>query len=558
MGKQQKTHIFGQKKKSKIKDFNLKKSTKNALSVNTDVENSSENIPPNNLLPKDELIALHSPLTKSLEDQKIFETQEKSSLSNNFVEKEIAESTVNNVEKNIERDVEILKSEKGEINDEFICKSSGNTSNLENIWFQERASLLSQISELQRALEIQEDQKYNFIEENEKKMKIILDEKQRLELQYRNLLSKLSSIKLGLEEKLKADSEDLASSKQTIERLEGKNQELLAEISYLKDELVNANNNSDEKFKEIVSLNKKIDKLEQEWVNEKDILYKQQYAAIENLEKHKKISRDWEGIALEERTCKNDYKARVEEFREKIKEFEDLLKKNNLLYDELHRENVKNTQIIDEYKEKISKIIENHKNDLKQMTDQFQSQIGIIQDKNVQLETRINELVFENKENKEEIERLLPFEKEVKEKNLLIGKLKHEAVILNEHLIKALKLLKKNNSEENIDKKLVTNLILSFITLPRNDTKRYEILQLMSSFLQWTDEQKVLAGLIRAKNLQSQSILSGLSFPLSSSFHDSLNFNYKFATDQDLFDKKSMSDLWIAFLQNETAVEKIK
>lgn len=53
---------------------------------------------------------------------------------------------------------------------------------------------------------------------------------------------------------------------------------------------------------------------------------------------------------------------------------------------------------------------------------------------------------------KNELERALPFEKEVKEKNLLIGKLRHEAVILNDHLTKALRYLKKGKPEDNIDK----------------------------------------------------------------------------------------------------------
>lgn len=53
---------------------------------------------------------------------------------------------------------------------------------------------------------------------------------------------------------------------------------------------------------------------------------------------------------------------------------------------------------------------------------------------------------------KVELERALPLETEVKEKNLLIGKLRHEAVILNDHLTKALKYLKKGKPEDNIDK----------------------------------------------------------------------------------------------------------
>jgi hypothetical protein len=51
-----------------------------------------------------------------------------------------------------------------------------------------------------------------------------------------------------------------------------------------------------------------------------------------------------------------------------------------------------------------------------------------------------------------EVDRLTPFEKEIKEKNLLIGKLRHEAIVLNDHLTKALKFLKKAKPEDNIDR----------------------------------------------------------------------------------------------------------
>ena len=68
------------------------------------------------------------------------------------------------------------------------------------------------------------------------------------------------------------------------------------------------------------------------------------------------------------------------------------------------------------------------------------------------VETRATEAATALESTKQELERALPFEKEVKEKNLLIGKLRHEAVILNDHLTKALRYLKKGKPEENIDK----------------------------------------------------------------------------------------------------------
>jgi len=51
-----------------------------------------------------------------------------------------------------------------------------------------------------------------------------------------------------------------------------------------------------------------------------------------------------------------------------------------------------------------------------------------------------------------ELERALPFEKEVKEKNLQIGKLRHQNVILNDHLTKALRFIKQRNPEDMIDR----------------------------------------------------------------------------------------------------------
>lgn len=87
----------------------------------------------------------------------------------------------------------------------------------------------------------------------------------------------------------------------------------------------------------------------------------------------------------------------------------------------------------------------------------------------------------------QELDRALPFEKEVKEKNLLIGKLRHEAVTLNEHLTKALRILKKGRPEDNVDRQIVTNYILHFLAIDRSDPKKFEALQLISALLGWTD-----------------------------------------------------------------------
>ncbi|CDZ96312.1 GRIP-related Arf-binding domain [Phaffia rhodozyma] len=90
------------------------------------------------------------------------------------------------------------------------------------------------------------------------------------------------------------------------------------------------------------------------------------------------------------------------------------------------------------------------------------------------------------------------FEKEVKEKNLLIGKLRHENVIMNEHLTEALRRLRKNTSDTNVDRRLVTNILLAFLSSPRADPKKFEMLSLLSSILSWDEAERETAGLQRS------------------------------------------------------------
>lgn len=86
------------------------------------------------------------------------------------------------------------------------------------------------------------------------------------------------------------------------------------------------------------------------------------------------------------------------------------------------------------------------------MVENSQAQIEGLRKQLEELEVKAAESSTALESAQKEIERALPFEKEVKEKNLLIGKLRHEAVILNDHLTKALRFLKKGKPEDNIDK----------------------------------------------------------------------------------------------------------
>ena len=89
---------------------------------------------------------------------------------------------------------------------------------------------------------------------------------------------------------------------------------------------------------------------------------------------------------------------------------------------------------------------------MRELVENSQSQVENLQKQLKEIEGQASEATSALEAAKQELERALPFEKEVKEKNLLIGKLRHEAVILNDHLTKALRYLKKGKPDDNIDK----------------------------------------------------------------------------------------------------------
>ena len=120
-------------------------------------------------------------------------------------------------------------------------------------------------------------------------------------------------------------------------------------------------------------------------------------------------------------------------------------------------------------------------------------------------------------------------EKEVKEKQLLIGKLRHEgaaycpyskyasasdceaAVIMNEHLMEALRRLRQSSTETNVDRRLVNNVLLSYLSTPRGDAKRFEMLSLLATILSWNDDERERAGLQRKGGLAPAPAMSAVA-----------------------------------------------
>lgn len=132
------------------------------------------------------------------------------------------------------------------------------------------------------------------------------------------------------------------------------------------------------------------------------------------------------------------------------------------------------------------------KQELREMVENSQTQLDALRKQADESVQKAAESATKLEATQKELERYIPFEREVKEKNLLLGKLRHEAVILNDHLTKALRFLKKGRPEDNVDRQIVTNHFLHFLALDRSDPKKFQILQLIAALLGWTEGEWLL------------------------------------------------------------------
>ena len=70
-------------------------------------------------------------------------------------------------------------------------------------------------------------------------------------------------------------------------------------------------------------------------------------------------------------------------------------------------------------------------------------------------------------------------------------------MVNNEHLTEALRRLRKSSSDSNVDRRLVTNILLAFLGAKRGDSKRFEMLNILATILSWDDVERDKAGLQR-------------------------------------------------------------
>ncbi|TCD66904.1 hypothetical protein EIP91_000743 [Steccherinum ochraceum] len=359
------------------------------------------------------------------------------------------------------------------------------------------------------------------------------EEKEALAAQYRNLLSKLTAMRQSLGNKLKQDAEELDRQEQLVHSLTAQNEDLAATVETLKAELISSNEEAERASRELEVMRSRAlqENAQEAYQREREV--RELQADLEQC----RIERDeWEGQAMQSQVVSDEVRSTVETLRRDL-EIEREAREHDTAELRIEREKCSNLQsVLEDFQS-----AKDH--ELKQAIKEHETQLLQITQSLAEFKHRAITAEMELEESNTSSSRTVELEKEVKEKNLLISKLRHEAVIMNDHLMEALRRLRRSSSDTNVDRRLVTNVLLSFLVTPRADPKRFEMLSLLSSILSWNDDEREKAGLQRkggALPSTGSSIWGRATSPKGSELEKG-------------DETESFSRLWVEFLLTEAA-----
>ncbi|KAH8914677.1 hypothetical protein BT69DRAFT_1289852 [Atractiella rhizophila] len=308
----------------------------------------------------------------------------------------------------------------------------------------------------------------------------VKEERDNFENQYRGLLGKLTNMRNTLGDKLKQDADELDRRAAQITSLTSEIETLNSTVSSLQSELLLTTTDTSTLSSDLTLLRSRLSTAEGIQIELQD-----------RLENERRLKEEWEEEAMREKVRREDVERRAvlaEEERERAKAEERRLR------EELEREKAAAedlARVLEEFQAGKEREMENLVGDVKSQLDAAVKGLAEYKKRASVAEARLSAVHTDS-------EKSMALAKELKEKNVMIGKLRHDAAIMNEHLTEAMRRLKRDSTENNVDRRLVTNVLITFLRTPRADTKRYEMLQLLSSVLSWTDEERERAGLQKA------------------------------------------------------------
>ncbi|ROW06610.1 hypothetical protein VMCG_04335 [Cytospora schulzeri] len=405
---------------------------------------------------------------------------------------------------------------------------------------EEREALRAEVEQLRKQLETIQESHSSEVTSLKSNLEETESAREQAEEQYQTLLGRVEKIKETLGDRLKRDRAELEEANQRIEELEAQNEELQKGGSSSEEEVARLRDELQESNRELSTLRSRSHLSQQNWLKEKDDMAKQVQHFRNELESTSSAMGEWEAIAMEERQVR-------ETLAEKAMDLEEQLASVREAYEKAAEERDGSLQTIDGLQRVLQEIQDARRKELRDLVESSEEQLQEMKKRVEEADMKVAEAEEAKEKLSKELERTAPFEKEVREKNLLIGKLRHEGIILNDHLTKALRYLKKTKPDEQVDRQIITNYLLQFLSLDRSDPKRFQILQVIAGYLAWTEEQKEQAGLARPGASHNTLRLPASPFhrtPSTPSLHTDF-----FSEHTSTSGKESLADLWAGFLE---------
>lgn len=239
--------------------------------------------------------------------------------------------------------------------------------------------------------------------------------------------------------------EELANARSQLEELEDENAGLKSQLESKSTEIAELSDESAQKSKEISTLRDRTTLSQQNWLKEKDELLDQEAYLQSEFDQTKEAMHNWEVLAMEERSIRENLGEKVGDLEEQLVNLRDA-------YEKAAEERDTQQSTVDGLQRALQEIQSARKQELRELVESSDTQLEELRRNLREAQQQASDADKNLSTAQEELDRARPFEKEVKEKNLLIGKLRHEAVTLNDHLTKALRFLKKGKPEDNVDR----------------------------------------------------------------------------------------------------------
>lgn len=310
---------------------------------------------------------------------------------------------------------------------------------------QDREALRAEVEQLRKQLESIQDTHAQEVAQLKTDLEESEAAKEHAEEQYETLLGRVEKIKETLGDRLKRDKAELEEAKDRVEELETQNEDLQRAVRDGEQERDRLRAEVQEQGRELAGLRSRSNLSQQNWLKEKDDMARQVQHLKAELESTSNAMGEWEVIAMEERSVR-------ESLAEKVADLEEQLASTAERYERVSSELEAQSRATDKLQIALQEIQEARRKERREMVEGYEEQIQAMKTRVQEAEAKATEAVAAKDTLTKELERTAPFEKEVKEKNLLIGKLRHEAIVLNDHLTKALKYIKKTKPEETIDR----------------------------------------------------------------------------------------------------------